>query len=77
MKNGLYIILFITVSLLSYSCSNDDSYEKQVIQKKNTSIKQLPNFIKEVNKKEVDSSAMKFEITPADGDPSNPIPPRD
>lgn len=76
MKNISFIIVFITISLLSYSCSSDDSYEMQVIQKNNINIKQLQNFNKEVNEKKVDSSEVKIKSKAADGDPSNPIPPR-
>jgi hypothetical protein len=76
MKNISFIIVFITISLLSYSCSSDDSYEMQVIQKNNINIKQLQNFNKEVNEKKVDSSEVKIETKTADGDPSNTIPPR-
>jgi hypothetical protein len=76
MKSKLYIAGLVSISLLTYSCSNDDGYERQEIQKSSINIKELPNFNKEVNPKRVDSSAVKVERTTEDGDPSIPVPPR-
>ncbi len=77
MKIKSYFFVIITLSLLNYSCSNDESYEIQNVQNDGVNIHKEPDFNKELNKKSIDSSSVQFETKTADGDPSNPIPPRD
>jgi hypothetical protein len=79
MKNKLYIAGLVLISLLTYSCSNDeDGYGDQGI-KANT-LKSVPQsvLINELNAKPIDSTNVNsaMEIPDPEGDPSNPIPPR-
>jgi len=80
MKNKLYVAGLVLISVLTYSCSNDeDSYEVQGI--KANEIKSAPQSIlkSELTVKIIDSTAVRLnmEISSPDGDPSNPRPPRD
>jgi hypothetical protein len=75
MKNKLYIAGLVLVSLLTYSCSNDeDSYDIQGV-KANT-LKSAPQSVlkNELIAKPIDSIGV--ESNSADGDPSIIIPPR-
>jgi hypothetical protein len=79
MKNKLYIAGLVLISVLTYSCSNEeDSYEVQGV-KANT-LKSAPQSVleNELTAKPIDSTAVKMnmELNNADGDPSNPLPPR-
>jgi hypothetical protein len=75
MKNKLYIAGLVLISVLTYSCSNDeDSYEVQGV--KTNTLKSVPQsvLINELNAKPIDSIGV--ESNSEDGDPINPIPPR-
>jgi hypothetical protein len=79
MKNKLYIAGLVLISLLAYSCSNDeDSYEVQGV--KPNDLKSAPQSILKsgLTIKAIDSTTVKLnmEISSPDGDPSNPLPPR-
>lgn len=78
MKNKLYIVGFVSFSLLAYSCSNDDSYEVPEVKSRNIKISPQADFKNELNKKRNDSTTviLNIEIMRVNGDPSNPIPPR-
>ena len=78
----LYIVGIISVSLLTYSCSNDEeSYEVQGV--KTRDLKNVPQSVLqgELNTKTIDSTTIYAPTgtdggTSPDGDPSNPRPPR-
>jgi hypothetical protein len=78
----LYIVGIISVSLLTYSCSNDEeSYEVQGVKTKD--LKSAPQSIleSELTTKAVDSTVIDVEMgvegsEGSEGDPSNPRPPR-
>jgi hypothetical protein len=79
MKNKLCLAGLIGIMLVTYSCSNEDSYDNQEVKARNFQIN--PEAVLKV--KNVDSTAVKSgtEIittttTEQDGDPNNPIPPR-
>lgn len=79
MKNKLCLAALIAIMLVTYSCSNDDSYENQEVKARNFQIN--PEAV--LKAKNVDSTAVKLgtEISTStsiepDGDPVNPIPPR-
>ncbi|MFV8324927.1 hypothetical protein [Flavobacterium sp. ZS1P14] len=82
MKNKLYIAGLASMLLLTYSCSNDDSYEVQEVKAKSFEI--TPQAA--LNAKIIDSTSVKAGTKiistqiniapPEDGDPANPIPPR-
>ncbi|MFV5697801.1 hypothetical protein ACM55H_05485 [Flavobacterium sp. ZT3R17] len=79
MKNKLHIAGLVCITLLTYSCSNDDSYEVQEVKAKNLEV--IPQAILKV--KIIDSTAVKIgtSIIPSsasapDGDPVNPLLPR-
>jgi hypothetical protein len=82
MKNKLYIAGLVCITLLTYSCSNDDSYEVQEVKAKSFEI--TPQAV--LNAKIIDSSSVKVGTKiistqiniapPEDGDPNNPLPPR-
>lgn len=79
MKNKLYIAGLVLISLLAYSCSNDeDSYEVQGV--KTNDLKNAPQSILKtgLNIKAIDTTAVRLnmEISSPDGDPSIMIPPR-
>lgn len=78
----LYIVGIISVSLLTYSCSNDEeSYEVQGVKTRN--LNNVPQSVLQgdLNAKTIDSTTI-YAPTGADGmaspdgDPSNPRPPR-
>jgi hypothetical protein len=75
MKNKLYIAGLVLITLLTYSCSNDeDSFEVQEVKAKE--FKNVPQSVlqQELNARVIDSTAV--ELNKADGDPSIIIPPR-
>jgi hypothetical protein len=79
MKTKLYIAGLILISLITFSCSNDeDSYEVQEV--KSNTLKSVPKsvLINRLTAKPIDS--INVNTTPEtqgqEGDPSNPIPPR-
>jgi hypothetical protein len=74
MKNKLYIAGLVLITLLTYSCSNDeDSLEVQGVKTKE--FKSVPQSVlkQELTAKVIDSTAV---LNKADGDPSIIIPPR-
>jgi hypothetical protein len=79
MKNKLHIAGLVCITLLTYSCSNDDSYEGQEVKAKNFEI--APQTV--LTAKTIDSTTVKSgtkistssAIAP-DGDPANPPMPR-
>lgn len=81
MKRKLYIVGVVFISLLAFSCSNDDFEDSNeggnVVR---TSDKELIN---ELNEKNIDSSTVAKPVdtnvdasADSDGEPSNPKPPR-
>lgn len=79
MKNKLHIAGLVLISLLTYSCSNDEgNYEVQGV--KTNVIKSVPQSVlkSELTAKTIDSTAVKMnmEISSPDGDPSIIKPPR-
>jgi len=90
MKRKLYIVGVVFISLLAFSCSNDDfedSNEGSNVVR--TSGKELINelnekeLINELNEKNIDSSTVAKPVdtnadasADSDGEPSNPKPPR-
>ncbi|WP_197056046.1 hypothetical protein [Flavobacterium sp. AED] len=80
MKNKLHIAGLVCITLLTYSCSNDDSYEGQEVKAKNFEI--TPQTV--LTAKTIDSttvkSGTKINAAPTssapDGDPVNPPMPR-
>jgi hypothetical protein len=70
MKNKLYITGLVLISVLTYSCSNDeDSYEVKTPQ----SVLKNELTARPVDSIRVNSS---MESVDQEGDPINPIPPR-
>ncbi|TRX33007.1 hypothetical protein FNW52_16265 [Flavobacterium sp. ZT3R18] len=78
MKSKLYITGLVSISLLTYSCSNDDGYEIPEIENNNFKITPKAGLKNELNEKTIDSSTVIFNIKASamEGDPSNPKPPR-
>jgi hypothetical protein len=79
MKNKLCLAGLIGIMLVTYSCSNEDSYENQEFKARNFQLN--PEAV--LKTKNVDSTAVKSGTkisaptsTAPDGDPVNPIPPR-
>ena len=76
----LYMAGIISVSLLTYSCSNDEeSYEVQGVKTKDLKIAPQSSLKSELNV--IDSTAINGPMgaegmTSPEGDPSNPRPPR-
>ncbi|TDE03740.1 hypothetical protein [Flavobacterium hiemivividum] len=75
MKSKLYIVGLVSISLLTYSCSNDDGYEVKSNDLKITPQADLKN---ELNEKTIDSATTIFNVeeSAVEGDPSNPKPPK-
>jgi hypothetical protein len=79
MKNKLHIAGLVCITLLTYSCSNDDSYQGQEVKAKSFEI--TPQAV--LKAKTIDSTTVKSgtkistssAIAP-DGDPVNPPMPR-
>jgi hypothetical protein len=79
MKNKLYIAGLVLISLITFSCSNDeDSYEVQGV--KNNTLNSVPKsvLINRLIAKPIDTTKVNtpMEAQGQEGDPSNPIPPR-
>jgi hypothetical protein len=75
MKNKLYIVGLVSLSLLTYSCSNeDDSYDVQEV--KNNKLEITPQSALKV--RVIDSTIVKLDlqISTMEGDPSVGKPPR-
>ncbi|WP_268846236.1 hypothetical protein [Flavobacterium aestivum] len=78
----LYIAGIISISLLTYSCSNDeDSYEVQGAKSKDSRIAPQSVLKGGLNAKAIDTTAINTPNgaegnTSPDGDPINPRPPR-
>ncbi|MFV8346463.1 hypothetical protein [Flavobacterium sp. ZB4P13] len=77
----LYVAGLVSISLLTYSCSNDEeSFEVQEVKAKD--FKTTPQSVLKINfpTKIIDSTTVKLGTDAVDlevdGDPSNPIPPR-
>nr|WP_315233586.1 hypothetical protein [uncultured Flavobacterium sp.] len=72
----LCITGLVLISLLTYSCSNDE--ERLEVQARD--FKTIPQSVLKTNfpLKNIDSTAVKLDTDAidVDGDPSNPIPPR-
>ena len=78
MKSKLYIAGLISISLLTYSCSNDDGYGVPEVKSNNFKITPQADLKNELNEKTIDSTTVIFnmEVSAMEGDPSNPVPPR-
>jgi hypothetical protein len=75
MKNKLCIAGLVLISILTYSCSNDEeSFEVQGVKAKEFKGIQQSVLQQELNARVIDSTAV--ELNKADGDPSIIIPPR-
>lgn len=81
MKNKLYILGIVIISLVNYSCSNEeDDFQSIKGLKNNEKLKKF-DVKSEVSPKTIDSVHTIDIEHPAnntmqDGDPSNPVPPR-
>lgn len=78
MKSKLYITGLVLLSVLTYSCSNDDAYEASDVKTENFEIVPQKELKDELKEKKIDSTVT-FSIIkedPREGDPSNPKPPR-
>ncbi|MRX41230.1 hypothetical protein GJU43_18235 [Flavobacterium sp. LC2016-23] len=79
MKNRLCIASFILLSFSIFSCSTDDMDEQTEAKTlKITSEKDVKNYLhKDINVKAIDSTGIILDAnSTAEGDPSNPKPPR-
>ena len=78
MKSKLYIAGLVSISLLTYSCSNDDGYEMPEVKNNNFKITPQAGLKNELKEKTIDSTTVIFNIeaNAIEGDPSNPKPPR-
>ncbi|MDI5888453.1 hypothetical protein [Flavobacterium yafengii] len=78
MKSKLYIAGLVSISLITYSCSNDDVYEIPEVKNNNFQITPQAVFKNGLNEKTIDSTTVIFsmEESAVEGDPSNPKPPR-
>jgi hypothetical protein len=74
MKSKLYIAGLVTISFLTYSCSNDDGYEIPEVKNNNGQITPQASLKNELNQKKIDSTTVIMYAV--DGDPINPKPPR-
>lgn len=74
MKTKLCIAGLVLISLLTYSCSNDDGYEMQEVKSNNFKIVPQVGLKEELKEKEIDSATV--ILNAVDGDPINPKPPR-
>jgi hypothetical protein len=75
MKNKLYIAGLVLISVLTYSCSNDeDGYGDQGV--KSNTLKSAPQSV--LINEPIDSTKVNsaMEMPDPEGDPINPIPPR-
>lgn len=79
MKTRLCIASFVILSFSIFSCSTDDIDEQTETKTlKITSEKEVKNYLnKEITKRAIDSTTIILETnSTAEGDPSNPKPPR-
>ncbi|KFF11191.1 hypothetical protein [Flavobacterium hydatis] len=78
MKSKLYITGLVLLSVLTYSCSNDDVYETSEVKNENFKTPLQAGSKDELKKRIIDSTAVFFIVKedPREGDPSNPKPPR-
>jgi hypothetical protein len=78
MKSKLYIIGLISISLLTYSCSNDDSFPIPEVENNNFKLRPQSNLKNDLKEQTIDSTAiiLNIEINTDEGDPSNPKPPK-
>lgn len=78
MKIKLHIAGLVFISLLTYSCSNDDGYEIPEVKNNNFQIIPQAGLKNELKEKAIDSTSViiNTEVYSAEGDPINPIPPR-
>lgn len=92
MKNKLFIAGLVFISLLTYSCSNDDEFGMPEGKNNNFKITPEVNLKNELVQKRIDSTTIIFregdavegdpiegngpKLNAAHGDPSNPKPPR-
>lgn len=78
MKNRLYIIAAVVfISLLSYSCTNDEELEMPEAKENNFKITPDANLRNEVKQEKIDVNALiDSDVSTLPGDPSNPKPPR-
>jgi hypothetical protein len=87
MKNKLFIAGLVFISLLTYSCSNDDEFGMPEGKKNIFKIKPEVNLKNELVQKRIDSTTIIFhegdpiegngtKLNAVEGDPSNPKPPR-
>ena len=74
MKSKLCIAGLVLISLLTYSCSNDDGYDMPEVKNNNFKIVPQLSLKNGVKEEEIDSAAV--IINDLDGDPINPKPPR-
>lgn len=72
MKSKLFIPgLLISIALLTFSCTND---EYEIPDSKSNQLKIVPSQLKqEISGSAIDSTIV---VTPDDGEPNNPKPPR-
>lgn len=79
MKSKLYIAGLVSISLLTYSCSNDDGYEIPEVKNNNFKITPQSGLKNEFKKTTIDSTTVIFSIeeNAIEGDPSIPKPPKD
>lgn len=76
MRSKLYITGLIIISLLVFSCSNDD-YENPKVENNNSKLISKEVLKGDLNKKVIDSTSIRTsEVTEAEGEPINPKPPR-
>jgi hypothetical protein len=78
MNSKLYIAGLVSISLLTYSCSNDDGYEMPEIKNNNFKITPQSSLKNELKEKTIDSTAIIFniEVNAIEGDPNIPKPPK-
>lgn len=77
MKSKLYIAGLVSISLLTFSCSNDDDFEMSEVKNNNFKMTPQVGLKNEQKEKIIDSTTVIFsEANANEGDPSNPKPPR-
>jgi hypothetical protein len=74
MKSKLHITGVIIISLLTYSCSVDDNEQLPEVKNNNLKITPKIGLENEINGSMRDSTYVLPQIV--EGDPSNPVPPR-
>ncbi|WP_426094733.1 hypothetical protein [Flavobacterium sp. DSR2-3-3] len=78
MKSKLYIAGLVSISLLTYSCSNDNDFEMPEVKNNNFKITPQAGLKNELKEKTIDSTKVIFsiEVNTIEGDPSIPKPPK-